>query len=457
MISTLVPLCRLAAGTLLAACLALPARAGMITHCMEPVIFPQSDVNLVILPYALDGPAHDLTLRPNTFATWANEAARALSTLIQLDALSSLRYPAGMAAVQLFTENDTCTVEDVRKRVEPQLEDGKGVVYLWGSFIERDGEMFVQSYVEFYRKNRSGSMRFEIPVLNRTLAFEGALPQAGLGFAPQILNADDIGGIKAAAQSARAISSAPGGPADRFLPDDPTKPFAFYVTDIDSSGWMRVRSLGGGSEGEGWIPARPAWPLRSRLPELEFVEAAMGFLAAELIKETRAETHWAGPWRQRHARARAVAGAAVERFLAASRPRGGEPDIDSASSVALALVMRGALTLGNPAIAESDDNTAAKELREAARDLSGAAGLIPYQSETRNLSAIALAGLSEVEEGAADRAAREWRRAISLAPGDDAPSRNLAAFYRALSTAGKLGLVGVEQQELAARLQYLER
>ena len=65
---------------LLAICAKPPgAEAGVIAPCFEPIIFPGADVNLVLLPYALNSP--EIRLRPDSFALWESEGARALSSL----------------------------------------------------------------------------------------------------------------------------------------------------------------------------------------------------------------------------------------------------------------------------------------------------------------------------------------------------------------------------------------
>ena len=429
------------------------AAAGIITDCSDPMIFEGSDVNLVIVPYTINAP--NLRLRPNSLELWENEGARALSTLIQFDTLHALHFPADMAVVQLFSASDECTIDVARSRVRDKLSDGKGVVLLWGSLVEHDGEIFVQSYVEFFRKNEISSAQFSIPFLSKELELEGDLPQYGLGLPPHIIAKTDMERIIETARSARAVASAPGEQADNYIPENPEEPFGFYVTGTTESGWMQIRSLKDMGDIEGWIPARPEWSLRTVMPELEFVEASMGFLATRIIEEERAEEHWAGDWRERYAQARERSTTALERFLAsygdeALASYGDEAGVDVATATALTLAMKVMLVLDEPALATEG-------MADAAEDLTTATKLVPYQAETHNLRAIALAGLVDEDTAAAEQAAGEWRVAMSLAPGDRIPALNLARFYRALQDAGRLWTVGIEQSEFEARLELLEK
>jgi len=447
------------------------AKAGVVAPCERPIIFPGSDVNLVLLPYALNSP--DLRLRQDSFALWDSEGARALSSLIQFDTLYALRYPAALAVVQLFAEGgDDCSVERVKRDVEAMLAPGKGAVFLWGGLVERDGQIFVQSYVEFFRKDRPDLIAFDMPSPSGTARYLGGVPQRGIGLPPRILTRENMAEIREAATSARRLSAEPGGPPEIALPDTPDATFAFYVTAVRDDGWMRIRAAASERDFveqdaagfEGWLPARPDWSLRGLLPDLDFVEAAIGFLVGQIVEEERPGDHWAGDWVQRYDLARTRSAQAVARFVEATGAEPGAADIDAATSVALAETMRAAMALNGPPVERVEARvpeapTAETMLDSALKDLDQATRLVPYHPESRNLLAIALsarAALSGDAEEAASAAA-EWQRALSLAPNDRAIAGNLAVYYRAAQEAGRPDLLGLSPAEIDARLSFLGR
>jgi len=446
------------------------AEAGVVAPCERPIIFPGSDVNLVLLPYALNSP--ELRLRQDSFALWDNDGARALSSLIQFDTLYALRYPAALAVVQLFAEGgDDCSVERVKRDVEAMLAPGKGAVFLWGGLVERDGQIFVQSYVEFFRKDRPDLIAFDMPSPAGTARYLGGVPQRGIGLPPRILTRENMTEIGEAATSARRLSAEPGGPPEIALPDAPDATFAFYVTAVRDDGWMRIRAATSERDFvepdeaafEGWLPAQPDWSLRRLLPDLDFVEAAIGFLVGQIVEEERMGDHWAGGWVRRYDLARTRSAEAVTRFVEATGgAESGAADIDAATSVALAETMRAAMALNGPPVERVEASVPGAPTPEtmldlALVDLGHATRLVPYHPESRNLLAIALsarAALSGDTEEAASAAA-EWQRALSLAPNDRAISANLAAYYRAAKEAGLSELLGLSPAEIDTRLRFL--
>ncbi len=209
------------------------AHAAMLAPCAEPVLFPGADVNLVVIPYALGGPDENYKLRPDIDALARSEAAGKLANLIQLDTLYSLRYPVGMAVVHLIPSGEPCGPDDVLPNLEAQLGDGKGLILLWGNFLEEEGHVYVQSYLELFRKERSELVDLRVDLLGGEVELTGGPSQRALGFAPRILTEDDLARIGDAGDRARLIWSDPaGGHVVDELPASVEEPYAYYVTEI---------------------------------------------------------------------------------------------------------------------------------------------------------------------------------------------------------------------------------
>ena len=443
---------RVRAAALAVALAAAPAEGALIAPCAEPVLFPDADVNLVVMPFALGGPDEDYRLRPDLFALRENETAGKLASLIQVDTLYSLSYPAGMAVVHLVAEGEPCGPEDVLPDLSAQLEDGHGLVLLWGSFLEEDGQIYVQSYLELFRKNRDESVEIGVEMLAAEGRFAGQPGQTALGFAPRILTEQDLAEIAAAGEDARKVWSDPeGGSVVDVIPAVPEMPFAYYVTEIaPRPGRMRIapHQLFGGTEG--WIEAKTDWPLREKLPELDFVDAAMGYLAGRIIADERRHDDWKASFDA--ARERSKQGFARFREALAPEIEDGR-NLDARISVALSHELGGLLDLlaeGSGAAPEGEEG-----FSNASSAFASASELLPYQAQARNLEAIALAGLAQSEPRLAALAAQQWREALSLDPDNDHAARNLVTFYDLLLDADATELIGLDSSDVKARLSVL--
>ncbi len=445
------------------------AQAGMIAQCADPVLFPGADVNLIVFPYALGGPGDDYKLRPDLGALLQSDAAGKLTSLIQLDTLSSLRYPAGMAVVQLIPSGRPCGPEDVLPALSAQLDAGKGLVLLWGSFLEDDGQIYVQSYVQLFRKDRDGLATVAVDLLGASVSLVGGPGQDALGFAPRILTEADLARIVEAGDQARQIwSDRAGGNVIGELPATPETPYAYSVTQVDQgSGRMRIRPHEYSGGDGGWVEARADWPLRDRMPELDFVDGAMGYLAARIIAEERPEGPWGGrivtggqavDWTRRLATARERSRTAFARFRehASAGVETGH-DIDLRLSAALSHLYAGMLDLVMlESVVRASDAEAAL-LATAAEAFGAASALLPYRSDARNLEAVARAGLAARDPEELVAALKAWREALSLDPADQVVARNLAAAYRLLLETGSTPLSGLAAEDVKARLAVLER
>lgn len=432
-----------------------PAGAGGGAFCSAPFVFPGSDVNVVVLPYGMEAPDAAYRQQISLGQIMESRIAGKLSILIQLDTLFALSYPAGMAAVHLIPDGPRCTEERILPVIQSQIQDGKGLVLVWGQFLERGDELYVQSYVRFLRQGRTEELAVPLDDAG-DVRLAGAPAQQAVGFAPRLLTADDIAALDAAFERATRIYAEPGSDAvTGRLALEPERPFAYYVDAIDhESGRMHVRPhdfLGGP---EGWIEARadPAvWPLRQKLPELAFVNAVAGYLAARIIAEEQLEDHWAGDWPSRLGQAVRTSQTRFDDYLGAVGADSETREaFDERAAAALALDLEGMLDLLAAPVDVDFDHVG----RAASRFVSSGR-LLPYQAETWNLRAMALAGMAERDETAPAQAVHAWSNAISLEPGNDRIAANLAAYYRHLLDTGTMPN-GLTAAELRARIGGLD-
>ncbi|MBL29243.1 MAG: hypothetical protein CMM50_17065 [Rhodospirillaceae bacterium] len=445
----------IAALTLLGLVFGLPGQgmAGGGAFCSNPFIFQGSDVNVVVIPYSLRGPDEEYRQRARYGDLFESRVAQKLSILIQQDTLFALSYPAGMGVVHIIPDSNDCTAENVLRRVEPQLLDGKGLVLLWGHFLEDENQIYVQSYARFLRKDRSESIRF-LPEGAPELDLTGGPSQRAIGFAPRLLDEEDLAAVeKAFEEGSKIYADRRGDTVVGTLEFSLDRPIAYYVDDIDlDSGRMHVRPheyLGGP---EGWVAARAdptIWPLGQKLPELTFVNAVAGYLAARIIEDERRDSHWAGPWDRRLRTTVARSQAGFARYLSAvEEDRDKRDSFDERAAVALSYSLSGMLDLLAGRVADGDGTIALADA--AVRKFEAARHFAPYQAETRNLLAMSLAGTALRDRDARARAVKTWSTALSLDPASDRIAGNLAQFYGYLIRTDPEGS-GLSERELRAR------
>lgn len=426
--------------------------AGGGAYCSSPFIFEGSDVNVVVVPYTLSGPDEAFRQQTRFGDLLESKVAQKLSILIQQDTLFALSYPAGMGVVHVIPDTTDCTAENVLHRVEPELQDGKGLVLLWGHFLEDDDQVYVQSYARFLRKDRTESLRY-LPEASSDLSLTGEPAQRAIGFAPRLLDEADIAAVdKAFAEASKIYSDRRGDTVVGNLEFSLERPIAYYVDDIDlESGRMHVRPhdfIGGP---EGWVAARAdptIWPLSRKLPELTFVNAVAGYLAARIIEDERQESHWAGSWERRLRTTAARSQAGFARYLAAVEEDEEKRDsFDERAAVALSYSLSGVLDL---LAGRAGGDTSPERAQAAARKFEAARHFAPYQAETRNLLAMSLAGAGLADRAMPARAVQAWSTALSLDPGSERIAGNLAQFYDFLLRTDPAAS-GLSERELRAR------
>ena len=373
------------------------AEAGMVVSCDQPAVFPGAALNVVVLSYKADravgrplgGPAQDLGL------------------LLQLNSLLTLGRYGSLGAVYLRSRGyrDDCPealVEDqlLEKKAGAStvVRPGKALILLWGRIYQEGPNIYLQSYLRFLQRERVDGIESRI---RKGGIFWARTPVQQVAFPPRRLSEKDLlqiqkGFKKAARMYSRPDERAPSEP----LPVESYIPVAFSVDRVQD-GWLKVSGerIGTGK----WLKARidpREWPLRQRMPELDFLDAVAGYLQYRVAA--------AGPGRPTEA---------IPRWVEESLGRYGE----AAGPAAPTPEALGKVLLGNLRMLTGDP--------EAAEPLyHRAAGLLPYSADARNLEIVANAARhqADIPEKLLEDT---WLDALALEPANLDVVNNLEALY----------------------------
>jgi hypothetical protein len=365
-------------GALVFAGVARTASAGVQNvPCERPFVFPKAAVNVVVLPYSV----------PPALRSSAG-AGRKLSALVQLESLLAIAKFGSVGAVQLVgePEND-CTPEVVLAKLLQQrsgaaqaLPPGAGLVLVWGRVFQSGNDLYLQSFVQFLRRDgaqpRQAVETVGVRVADQSL--RGKFTAQAFACAPRRIAVSDLAAIDRQFASAMVVRSEPSESArGSSIPSE--APFSYWITDVQGP-WMKIVASEGGPQG--WILARaerPEWSLRRKMPELSFVEGITGYLrsrvAADLGQTSTAATTLA------------AAEPALEAYMREWRvgavglsDRPGDAG-STQMAVALPLQIRGAIPLlrGEASI---------QALQDARQAFARAVELAPYSADAKNLDVI---------------------------------------------------------------------
>jgi len=343
------------------------AEAGLMSSCDEPAVFPGAALNVVVLPYKADravgrplrGPARDLGL------------------LLQLNSLLTLGRYGSLGAVYLHSreDRDDCPEELVEDQLLDRkpgagtvVEPGKALILLWGRIYQEGPDIYLQTYLRFLRRREVDGVERRLPDGAGGGVFRAHTPVQQVAFPPRRLTEADLLRIESEFQKAARIYARPSeDAASEPLPVESRAPVAFRVDRV-KDGWLQVsgESIGTGK----WLKARidpREWPLRQRMPELDFLDAVAGYLQYRV--------------------AAAGAGRPVEsipRWVEESLNHYGESG-ERAAPVPGALPIPealGKILLGNLKMLTGHPEAAEPLYHQAA-------GLLPYSADVRTLEAVA--------------------------------------------------------------------
>jgi hypothetical protein len=408
------------------------AEAGMVASLDEPAVFPDAALNVVVLPYQTDKAVG----RP------LGGPARELGLLLQLDSLLTLGRYGGFGTVYLHSRGDG--EDPPEESVEDQLLDrkpgagavvqpGQALIVVWGRIYQEGPDIYLQTYLRFLRRGKVDGIERWLASRLGGGVFRARTPVEAINFPPRRLTETDLLQIerefqKGARVYARPSEDAPSEP----LPVTSREPVAFGVDRVEGD-WLQVS---GASIGTGkWLKARVdprEWPLRRRMPELDFLDAIAGYLQYRVAAD--------GPGRRMEAIPRWVE-ESLTRYRESSGEGGGAAPVPEAL---------GKILLGNLQMLAGHPEAAEPLYRQAAV-------LLPYSADAPSLGA--LARLAQIRDAdlARDAGSLEgvWREALALEPANLDVLGDLATLYGLQLRKG--GATGASREDLLKKLAAVKR
>jgi hypothetical protein len=433
-----------------------PARAlAAAPHipCRNPFVFSDAAVNVVVLPYD-DTAVSEATSR---------NSGTQLALLIQMDALSHILRYGNVGAVQMEAPpgaGGDCNVNAVAAKLlakehgaQAQIQPEHGLVLVWGLMYEEDDDLYIQTYVRFLRRDISEDLVFSAGEYK----FTAKPTSQAITFAPRHLSKRELDAIRATYAKSNVVHQQPNdsSPGEelhgvaRCAGCPEILPLGFMVIGQNGD-WIRIRrQLPNGESREGWIHARTNasqdFEVDHRLPELSFIEGAVGYLRSRVDAENKQEVS------QERGR---LAAQQFANFIALS-------DKDSESvAVAVAEQLSGIVhVLASKSYLEG--LTGAQASFERARQL------VPYSSDAITLSTAtelnraALAAASANQPIAISEPrllAQRLAQASALAPASKEALANLSSFYKVALKAQQLGAPAnrLERPEIEQQIQRID-
>ena len=393
-----------------------PVEAGRQGACQKPEAFPGAAVNTAVLQYLYEGPG----------GQQLSATAKQLSHLIQLDTLLSLLKHESIGVTFLQSPSGNAA-QCVTPRIFEQLlgrvpggqpvQQGHGLVVMSGRMYEERGQIYVQSRLEFRRRDRPEELRLAVAdATGRPITFTGGLPSQVVAFPPRRFTAADLKTVdenfaKAAVVRSDARDNAPG----KALDAEALKPFAYVVVDARADGWMKIQSEGSGPSG--WVHAQIDPGLRALMPELSFIDAVVGYLRYRMDRDGPKVGRWAQP----PSKVRDTLGQYLKR----------ETSEAASDSKALALSLSAVLRVLETGSADR------VTVPDRARDeLGGVTTLIPYSPGAWALKAIADVPACCGPGGSPNQweaVANSLLKAVAVGPRDTVTLANLEALYTLIS------------------------
>ena len=390
--------------------LARGAQAMDSRPCADPRIFPGAAVNAIVMPYRVDGPAPAPELRL---------ASRQIAALVHLEVLTSMLKYGAVGATDLLAEADgICDVDSVVARLTQPgapgaLRAGQALVMVWGRLFGQGEQLYVQSFVRFFRQGERGPL----PELLNVAAGEGAArlnlqaswPTQALAFAPRRISRAELARVDQEFRQAMVLRERPAADAPgRVIEFQPGRSFP-YAVKARTGDWLQLAPMQAGQGGSsGWVKARAggddaeAWSLQRWLPELAFVDAVNGMMRLRVGNLSEAE---ATPMR-----------VAVEQGLAQYEQA--VPVEQAPTAWGLGAVMRAQIAW------------TAGQRSDAALRYARANVLLPAYAGARNLAAVTALADTVLDAASVARLQRQLLAALALAPTDKLVLANLAQLYQ---------------------------
>lgn len=431
---------RWAIGLVLIVATARGAHAGApMVGCDRPFVFSGAKVNVVVLPYTYSGQSE----KP------LSAAAHKLSGLIYLNTLFSILKLQSIGVVQLTAsdpwERTQCTDEIVVAKLlgakpggQAQVSAGHGLIVMWGRLYEEGNDIYVQTYVRFFRRGTVESVNFKAG----EQVFTANLSSQAIAFPPRKLNIADLNRIQEEFNLSSGIRDVPNLSAPSHpLPIDTSpyaQPFGYSIAEVKGD-WMNVIPFGHAAA-PGWVLGRfenQEWSLGHKVPEISFVEA----LAAYLI------------YRSTPGASKSAVSDAFAKYDRASQGQDG--GIATAVEDQILGIVN-VLNAGEGSRVALGSDHAGKGVEETAAQFGTASGLIPENAEARNMDAC---GNLWVMWSKKDRTTSSYWKAtqdligaLALDPENDRVLGNLQSVYEQM-----LQFHVGSEAEVAQRLEAVKK
>ncbi|CAN5237974.1 hypothetical protein BH11PSE10_BH11PSE10_01310 [soil metagenome] len=379
--------------------------------CTDPRVFPGAALNAIVMPYRFDGPTP-----PDLRA-----ASQQISTLVHMEMMLSMLKYGSVGAIDLVAEpGAVCDVDQVVRRVtRPDapgaLKPGQALVLLWGRLFEQEGELYVQSYLRFFRQGRDGPLAETLALktgegTGTSLLLQAAWPTQALAFAPRRISRAELARVDREFRQSTLLRERPeAGAPGRVMAFVPGQSQPYWVTGRQGD-WLQLKAMQG-NLGGGWIKATDSnapvreWSLQRWLPELAFADAVNGMMRLRQGDGSEADA----------ARLRAAVMQGLDRYESAV------PADQAPTAWGLAAVMRAQLAW------------TAGQREEAARQFARARELLPAYAGARNLAAVTAMAATPLNADSAARLSRQLLAALAVAPQDPQVLMNLAKLYQLYS------------------------
>jgi hypothetical protein len=312
------------------------------------------------------------------------------------------------------------------------VQPGRALIVVWGRIDQEGSDVSLQTHLRFLRRGKVDGIERWLASRLGGGVFRARTPVESIDFPPRRLTGTDLLQIESELQKAARVYARPseGAPSEP-LPVTGREPVAFGVDRVEGD-WLQVS---GASIGSGkWLKARVdprGWPLRRRMPELDFLDAVAGYLQYRVAAE--------GPGPRMEAIPRWV-----EESL--TRYREGEGG-RRAAPVPEAL---GKILLGNLQMLAGHPEAAEPLYRQAAV-------LLPSSADAPSLGA--LARLAQIPDANLARDAGslegDWLAALALEPANLDVLGDLATLYGLQLRKG--GAAGDSREDLAKKLTAVKR
>jgi len=407
--------------TLLALIGALPLCAmEPNANCSRPFVFRDARVNVIVLPYR----------NKDVNSPELERASEQLTLLLQQSILfSALKYPS-IGAVRMVASSPgaaaDCQAETVAQKIagqapgaQQELSNDGAAILLWGQIYKEGDQVYLCSYCRLLKRGQDIAMETSGGGHG---VFSAKLPTDAVAFPARVITTGLLEQIRSAFSQSAKVHRDPSLNSPGFdLPMDPQNPAAYQVVDANPDGWMHIRGMDSGLSG--WIYASDTMRsqiLARNLPELQFVDGAIGYLEFAKAADPSGIRNRARP--------------SLESFTEAARSRDTSLATATAKSM-LAVMFERDATLRAPGY---------QLTREAV-------ALVPYNADARNLELVYRLDLSSrsiYQAGEWRAFADELAQAAALGPGKKYILDNLDNFY-----GGMLEVPGLADQAAASEIR----